>query len=1808
MQAELYRIAAQHDYQPQEILDLIHRIAEHDAGQGHLERLSDGEVRVLVAMADAVPKPDLNNDAIRKVVSNGQRDSILAQINGDLNAFTGYNPRGVGGCVSVTSDVNKIMVTPMEIVEGLRLDYGPTSPFLNVGPNDAVFVIDGKLDPGQGAVKLLNKRLLKEFDRRNLYDEDFTKARVDKLLSSSTSMMDANPPHTGTGLLGSSRLLSVEYDANKTLYADGAVFNCIQPDGTPEKVAYLKGGKWVAADGFDVNSLKSYLTPGSSANPAPASVPSAAIPHTGHAQGQLHPDDASKNHDTGDASDTDRGEGSGHHADLDSFDTTVENPSSAIDPADRTHDTDTDRGVQSGPDTIANLNEFTRNQSEFTKEPFDTSPVGPTGMTGRELEYRLGGELRSATADSLAERLHELGNRSAAAVVVEHSPIHVDNFDSLPATRGVGAHAYTAVNDGGTIRYFDGPPGNRVEVSSQEVFGGREAWAITLNDEGIAVHPITDTSVNRHVDRMAGERGPDTRIGASPDSPHHPGDEGGSPSRSANDPPDGDGPPNNVDPPDRVDNNGSADDGADYSPNGDTGPVHDPADPGDINEGAAEASTQPSGNEEPRDCTANGEPVNVVTGEYFLPMTDVELPGVLPLRLTHQHRSQYRWGMWFGPNAVGTFDSRVIVDDDGVTSVDADGTMLRFTHPQPDSPVMQLQGRDWELSLTGTGGYRLRECATDLSHYFEPQPQLGGADVVGGAIVISAIMDRHLNRIVFSYDENGWPVAVEHSAGYRVEVATDGARILGYRLVAGVGGVPVDEQLRTFAYHDGHLAEVGNAVGASTYFHHDDDGRMVWWMDSLGQEYWNSYDDTGRVVRQSGVDGVWAGTFSYHQYPEGAGTFTTYTDAAGGVTTYGADGDGRLRHQVDALGRQYSTDYNRGRDPLRRVDPLGATSLYGYSDDGDLAEVIDPLGARTRIEYVAPRRPSVIVAADGARTSYHYDANGNVSSIVDNAGATTVFTYDDTGVATSITDADGVVTRYENNAAGQPVRIVDGLGNVTEIGYDAFGRVVSVVDAEGNVSSVTYDAEGRKTSETDASGATQRWTYDGEGNCRSHVDAMNAVTRWEYGYFDLPVARIDADGSRTTFTYDATRRLTAVTNAAGLQWRYWYNLDGTLAAETDFNGAATTYTYDAAGRLASRQNAVGQSVSFTYDACGRVVGESSAGGDPAFAGETIGYRFDSVGRLVSSGGVFGEWATQYSPVGRPIALSLGEQRIGVEWTPAGQLSSVVTPSGMRTQYAYDPRGVLEGVTAAGRACTVSTDRAGRETRRRFSGAAIDSVWDQVGRLVGRSVVANPIDPSAHGVAASSVPPESMIETTGFSYRPDGALVRSSGSSGVTEYGLDVMGRVVNRSQGDRREAYRFDPAGNMAAGGEWQFAGTLLTEDGRSSYRYDAAGRLVSVVTKRLSRRPDVWRYRWDAWDRLREITVPDGTVFAYSYDHTGRRVAKTNTTTGAVTRFGWLGDQMVEQSVLDHAGGPGETTSWAYAPGGLTPLAQVHSSGGSTAVGEHMSVVDTGLLNLGGPPGTLDAGSHEADQSWVDREFFAIVADQVSSPVALVEASSGEVVGRAVSSVWGLTAWSGEVSTPWRMPGQYFDAESGLHYNRFRYYQPGTGRYVSPDPLGLSPAPNPYSYPGNPTVVCDPLGLAPTGACEPGGLAKSGFIDPREVRFSQDNAGANFSDGRSVVDLVRDLTSGAVDASEIPAIRITYRGGELYSIDNRRLLAFQMANIEVPYTLLTSQEVAEALGKSLKRRFSTVTEGVSIEIRYRDAPWETWNNPKLGG
>jgi RHS repeat-associated protein len=258
-----------------------------------------------------------------------------------------------------------------------------------------------------------------------------------------------------------------------------------------------------------------------------------------------------------------------------------------------------------------------------------------------------------------------------------------------------------------------------------------------------------------------------------------------------------------------------------------------------------------------------------------------------------------------------------------------------------------------------------------------------------------------------------------------------------------------------------------------------------------------------------------------------------------------------------------------------------------------------------------------------------------------------------------------------------------------------------------------------------------------------------------------------------------------------------------------------------------------------------------------------------------------------------------------------------------------------------------------------------------------------------------------------------------------------------------------------AAVGPRRYRGTLLAAAGNTDYHYDAEG---TVARRRLGRS---WHYRWNADGRLAGVVAPDGQHWRYRYDALGRRIAKQRVDAqGRVaeqTEFTWDGTKLAEE-VRSGTGQAAVTVVWEWAPGAERPVTQT----------ERVLVTDG-----------------------VDERFHAIVTDLVGSPSELLD-GAGAVSWHLHTSLWGkVLSPPGRAYTPLRFPGQYHDAETGLHYNLHRYYDPDTGRYLSHDPLGLEPAPDSLAYVSNPTGWIDPLGLAVTTPCSSSGGGKGGGKKP---------------------------------------------------------------------------------------------------------------------
>ena len=232
--------------------------------------------------------------------------------------------------------------------------------------------------------------------------------------------------------------------------------------------------------------------------------------------------------------------------------------------------------------------------------------------------------------------------------------------------------------------------------------------------------------------------------------------------------------------------------------------------------------------------------------------------------------------------------------------------------------------------------------------------------------------------------------------------------------------------------------------------------------------------------------------------------------------------------------------------------------------------------------------------------------------------------------------------------------------------------------------------------------------------------------------------------------------------------------------------------------------------------------------------------------------------------------------------------------------------------------------------------------------------------------------------------------------------------------------------------------------------------------------RPQRWRYRWNAQSQLSEFITPDGARWRYAYDPFGRRIRKEKLSDSPpATRpvgweYQWSGDQLIAETPLyaDGTAAYEESIHWLYAPGGLIPLARQEKGRLHYVVSDH----------LGTPRELL---TEQGKRAWAGR-----------------------------LNIWGwCRQWAvaandaDKLSCNLRFAGQYEDEESGLHYNRFRYYDTETGQYLTPDPTGLAGGVNPYGYVANPLKYSDPFGL-----CKVDGARA------RQAQMLEDNVGYNIS------------------------------------------------------------------------------------------------------
>ncbi len=916
-------------------------------------------------------------------------------------------------------------------------------------------------------------------------------------------------------------------------------------------------------------------------------------------------------------------------------------------------------------------------------------------------------------------------------------------------------------------------------------------------------------------------------------------------------------------------------------------------------------------------------------------------------------------------------------------------------------------------------------------------------------------------------------------------------------------------------YQRGKLTEVIDAAGRTVQFVRDVSGRIAALQvpSPSGQSLVfsrYSYDQAGNLSEAIDADGNRWG-YAY--------------DDLHRLTTMAVPGPPGLlfRYCYDAKGRCYET-WGEREDGLAEpclVPNLpalladGRTKAKGilhasieFGEDG-YVEVADSVRVQRFFAGTAGKTEKAINGRGGV-TSRQIDPEGNITAHTDANGATWTYVYDDVGQVIDATDAEGRRVRYTRDGEGRILRAQDGTGRVFEYGRNAHGHIEWVRSPKGGMTIHRYDSRGLLSESTDPSGRRTRYERDSHGNVTRVIHPNQSSTVLTYDFWGRRTKETLPDGRTFNYLFSASGKIIEARDDLGRSRQFAYDALGNVLQEREADGSGWLHRMGGLGWLASSKDPLGGEVRGFYNREGWLVTIVNE------RGETTEHEHNATGVVVRQK-TFDGRVVRYLRDARDYIVAIVDAagKTTIERNKVGQITSIVGPDGSAREFEYDQSGALAVARAPGTAMSWQRDADGeilRETvtvngsnyfvetsrdlmgRRlltqtslghvvevkrdesgdpqeliadggevvRFKrdamgwplrrelprGGAIVDELDGAGRLRKRSVQTAGAEARARSDEPAYLGTRDQAVEKAYQYSPVDELVSVTTSDGGTiEFEYDLRHQLLNRRSRTDNESFQYDAVGNPLEAGvtpvhrEYD-AGSRLKVRGSVEYEYDTRGRVAAKHTQLSDGKRQSTRYHYDAFNLLRSVELPDGLVINNVYDAFARRIEKrVSKRQGArvnlVSTTHYIWDQVsVVHQIESRFKGVREVTTFLYeTPEDTVPIAERQQ--------------DTG-------------------------DWLHYVHEVSGAPEEVVD-SEGRLVARAKHSVYGLWRWSSDggvqAKVPFRFPGQMADAETGLFYNRYRTYDPETGRYLTPDPLGLDGGFNLYSYGPNPVGWFDPMG-----------------------------------------------------------------------------------------------------------------------------------------
>ena len=1010
-----------------------------------------------------------------------------------------------------------------------------------------------------------------------------------------------------------------------------------------------------------------------------------------------------------------------------------------------------------------------------------------------------------------------------------------------------------------------------------------------------------------------------------------------------------------------------------------------------------------------------GHPVDVAGGDLFTDSTDFAFAGIIPLSFK---RVWYSDSEYKGPLGHGwhhSYDMALFVDI-GYRRAQVrlgDGRLINFDRiPTQEFPTPRYhRSEKFWLCYHVDGYYYLKDQKEEC--YCFDTPSIGKKQ---GAHLLSAISNREGFALRFTYDSNGIMTEIKDSVGrvYVIESDQQG-RMMNVWTAAPEEGMP-KVCLAAYRYNQaGDLIVHYDEMQQPLQMHYEQHllVKETW---RNGHHWFFKYDGkhTGaKCIETWGDGGIQHFKLTYYQGE------THVVDGEGHTTIY------KHRHQlvyetVDAKGALWKKYYNKYGELERSTDPLGNAQTLVRDDFGNIKQVIEPDGQFTQLKYLDedyPYLPTEVVDSRGGKWCYKYNQAGRIRAIYSPLGAKTEFAYQADGLISGVSNGLGACTQLKYDTQYNIAEISNTVGRRTQYQYDLWNRCIQTANARGAQQCRVLDHLGRALAILDFDGNAIHLKYDALDNVIQYEDQHRSIQFRFKGMHKLISRR--EDGKVTRFAYDSNERLRTITNEDGQHYTFDLDAVGNVIAECGFDGVEKKYKRNEAGWITTIQRPNHRWTQYAYDEMGQVI-QVDYSDDTR---ETYTYATGLLQQAVNSAGTLD---FQYDLEGRLIEECFNGQKVQSTYDAYGRRSGLQSSLGAHFEHQFDVwSNVVESQYNYWKVMH-EYDPFGRECLRTYEGG-MQQIWeyDSLGRLLTQGV--NKQGPLSRGV------PQFYRD---YIWDVGGILCQITDQGQKhTRYQRDKRGFLQQIIyQGKEIEERGVDATGNLYQQLNCKdrvYRKNRLQETKTNKYSYDKEGFLTEKIEKSTGKK---WTYQWNGAGMLKQVIRPDGYAVHFLYDALGRRVSKRYKT--GTTHYVWQGDVVLhEYKTFDGR----ETTAddiitWVFEENSFVPMAKFKG-----------------------------------------QKYYSLVSDHLGTPIRAYTAMGDKVWERELDSCGNARMTIGDEGfCTYLYQGQTQDKETGLAYNRFRYYDPEVGNYIAQDPIGLAGNnPTLYGYVADPTGWLDVFGLA---------------------------------------------------------------------------------------------------------------------------------------